>query len=279
MHIVSQVFRSSRPFMWLPVFANTFLVSQRLQDDLVKNGLMAISLCLASSFGFVLNDLVDIEEDRANGKQRLQDLTHKQRQQAMAVAGAQCVFSLCLAVAAGTVAMLSMLAVIFGLILYSTHVRKTILAANLLAAALCASPLWISMLVHSGYDDTCLLWMLAISILVFLGREVAFDAADIAGDSIGGRATIATVFGQRKAVICSLGLQAAVLIICLALLPAIASHSGVLFGAVSAFLLLMAAAMGALYLDTRRVDCRITRFISLSRASLLLSPFIAWHLL
>ncbi|MGB7202499.1 MAG: UbiA family prenyltransferase [Pyrinomonadaceae bacterium] len=162
--------------------------------------LFSVVLSSLSSFGFILNDIWDVEIDRVNRPQHFEDLHFselwKARWTCIAFGCAPIVLSFFIGWAEFGVAILIGL----GLIAYTVLLRRFLLLPNVLAAVLASSPLWSPIMLWSkeSPDSSKLMFLVAI-IAIITAREILMDTRDIVGDTIGGRDTVATLFNERIA--------------------------------------------------------------------------------
>lgn len=192
-----QLARTLRLGLWPGIFLNTILFSYLLGSNGILVFVVAIGLCLTSSFAFLLNDVLDREIDAFNQSSRL---------------GASKV----LYVLAGSLILIGMLlcavflervgtraasgafvSVIAGVFLYSVLFDRLAYVKNITAAAIALSPVWIAGILAMDVirPSTLAEFILLCAglFLYLLAREIKFDEYDAAGDAIGGRLTLAHI--------------------------------------------------------------------------------------
>ena len=168
---------------------------------------MALSLSLAASFGFLINDFEDVPVDRVNRANRLENAGKNELRFIR-----QCSIGFLLA-AFGSAALLGIKGSIAvglisaGLTVYTFCVRQKLILATLLAAILSSTPLWVPNVVFGSLPSPLQMGVVVLSLILLVGREVIFDAEDIQGDSYGQRRTLATTFSRSFAVSLSLALN------------------------------------------------------------------------
>ena len=146
-------------------------------------------------FGFVVNDVLDFEKDRAAGVRRPIASGALGRGAALVYAG------VLLAVAAGlglgVGAGGGVLAVtVAALLVYTPTARSVPLVKGLYVAALCVLPLYYGAVIAGGRAS----WgTYAVLVGFVTAREVLMDAHEVAGDERAGMRTIASVMGPGLA--------------------------------------------------------------------------------
>jgi 4-hydroxybenzoate polyprenyltransferase len=198
--ILKKLVRSARLVLWLPIFLNTGLVTYGLTKSIGYSVVVSLALCLLTSYGFLINDLKDIDIDRVNKAGRLEQSSKAVFKSIKISAILLVCLALGISATLGATAIISMLLVGLGLTAYTFWVRPRLFLANLLAAALCTTPLWIPNAIFITFPTSFQVVLILAAGAIFLGREIVFDVQDVAGDAKYRRRTFATVFGDTKSV-------------------------------------------------------------------------------
>ena len=193
-----QYARSGRLILWPAIVLTTLASATHLGLNLQNGAIIALCLSLASTFGFVLNDLHDIETDRVNGARRLQSTQKSERKQLRILNKAVAFFSLLLSTAVDARLFFGMVCILLALVAYTFWARKILWVANILCCLVSASPLWLPILVSAQHSSFIILWT-ATAFAILFAREIAFDARDLAGDAASHRKTVATKYGRKAA--------------------------------------------------------------------------------
>ncbi len=194
------IIRSAKFYFYPIIATNTLAMGLVIDADFSRSLWFSIVLSCLSSFGFILNDLWDIEIDKVNRPQHFEDLERSQLWKAQCLcagfAGVALLLSFLLGMAEFGLAIL----VGLGLITYTVLVRRFLLLPNLLAALLASSPIWSPLVLWSNgaSDSQKLIFVIAI-IGIITAREILMDTRDVVGDAIGRRDTFATLFSVRIA--------------------------------------------------------------------------------
>lgn len=193
--------RSARPYLWPAIAVNSTLMSAVCGLTATDCIVLAISLILCASSGFLFNDVLDHEIDQANGRRRLQAISRHGRVAVVACAIAGWVLAVmipALFTSSGHWAVI--LIVALGSAFYSTPIRAIPVLSTLCASLLCSSPLWVPILAtHDSTPLACGL-LVAVALCLFVGRETILDTRDMEGDRQHGRRTFSTVWGRAKAI-------------------------------------------------------------------------------
>jgi 4-hydroxybenzoate polyprenyltransferase len=167
--------------------------------DLRKAALFSVVISLLASFGFLLNDLWDRDVDRVNNARHFEDSSTATRTVGVIAAVSLLTTGLGLAYWVGPREFGTASAIAFGLLIYTVLLRKILLLPTILAAVLATSPLWLPVLLWANERSAWTELFIAAIILMVAAREMFMDARDRDGDIVGGRDTLATVFGRRIA--------------------------------------------------------------------------------
>lgn len=157
-------------------------------------------LCLLASFGFIINDLWDRAVDQANDRERLQHLRRPARVGMLAFALSLVALAFSFAARAGEFAIPLAVGIATTLVLYTVALRRVLLVANVVAAAVSSSPLWVPLVLFESSMSAFRIGVLAAVFVLLVGREIVLDAKDEVGDRIAGRRTFPTVVGQPASV-------------------------------------------------------------------------------
>lgn len=154
----------------------------------------ALAMALLAMFGFVVNDIFDVEKDRQAGVDRpiaRRELTIRSAS----------IFAMCLAIVSiGTAVRVGAPEIVVvglcSLFLYTPLAHRAPTFKGIYTAAVCLLPVWYALKI--GHLKVGLTVLLAMAIFVF-GREMMLDAKDIVGDSSWGLKTIAARIGSHAA--------------------------------------------------------------------------------
>lgn len=196
---MSTVIRSGRFYFWPIISANVLTMTFFVGGDLRTAAAFSLVISLLASFGFLLNDLWDRDVDRVNKARHFEDSSAVTRRVGVIVAGLLLTTGLGLAYWLGPREFGTGSAIAFGLLIYTVLLRKILLLPTILAAVLATSPLWSPLLLWANKRSEWTELFIAAVILMVVARETFMDARDRDGDIVGGRDTLATVFGRRIA--------------------------------------------------------------------------------
>lgn len=225
--------------MWIKANAELLIAGYefagiRLQLTGIHFGLLVFSTLLIAAAGYIINDYFDTKADRINRPERVVVGRSISRRQAMFLhwflSSGGLLIGIYLAYTAGKVQLASIqLFSILSLWFYSTHLKKQLLAGNILIAFLAAlvpvtvgvyefisgslSKIEIINLVIP-YRGTAMLQTTAylvtgFALFAFLSnliREIVKDIQDVQGDYSDGRRTLPVIIGEPGARYISLGL-------------------------------------------------------------------------
>jgi 4-hydroxybenzoate polyprenyltransferase len=161
--------------------------------------LMSCVLCLLSSFGFLENDLYDIEVDRANAARRLERASPMALGVARRVALSLLLVSAAVAVILGPKCAMIAAAIAGGLHLYSARAKAVFLVGTSLASVLAASPLWVPIAASAGALPSPQMAVVVGCTMFLFAREIMLDVKDADGDRRVGRRTLPLVVGVEGA--------------------------------------------------------------------------------
>jgi len=159
--------------------------------------LAASAMWAITSFGYVTNDLYDIEADRINKPDRPLPSGQISRRSACAVAAILAASAIALASLIDMLALTAACFAIATLMGYNAWLKRTVLIGNLIIATLSGATLFVG-----GYTVgqlRPLLWPSALVSLFILAREILKTIEDVPGDRRAGMRTIATAWGPRWA--------------------------------------------------------------------------------
>jgi 4-hydroxybenzoate polyprenyltransferase len=177
------------------VYLLTFSLRHSIREALI----LGFSLCCIAAYGFLINDLWDLPVDRNNKAGRLENVPKDVLR--LATFGSAFFLSLGLVL----ISMLqfhsffAMVIIAAGLTVYTFWIRPKLYLANLLAAFLASTPLWLPNIVFMEPPKITQILIVVVAVLILLGREVIFDIADHFGDAQMKRRTIPVVFGDQIA--------------------------------------------------------------------------------
>jgi geranylgeranylglycerol-phosphate geranylgeranyltransferase len=159
--------------------------------------LAAGAMWAVTSFGYVTNDLHDIEADRVNKPDRPLPSGRVKRSSAHLVAAVLAGLAVGLASMIDKLAVLAAILVLFLLVLYNLRLKSTVLVGNMLIAILSGMALGVG-----GYTVSrpwVLVWPGILVSFFILAREVLKTIEDVAGDRRVGVRTVATEWGIQQA--------------------------------------------------------------------------------
>lgn len=150
-----------------------------------------------TSFGYITNDLHDVEADRVNKPDRPLPSGRIRQSSAYLAATALAMLAIGLASTIDGLAVLAAMLALLLLLLYNMHLKSTVLVGNALIAALSGMALGVG-----GYTVGRPWTLVEPGVLVslfILAREVLKTIEDVAGDHKAGVRTVATEWGARRA--------------------------------------------------------------------------------
>lgn len=193
------IIRSMRLYLWPILALNAAAMAAAVGGNALRSVLFSIVISLLASFGFLLNDLWDLDVDRVNRPRRFENSDELTIALAVAASIGCLIFGFGLAFWLGAIETGIAYFLALGLAAYSVVLRRYLIIPTVLAGVLAASPLW-SPLILWPRNVRPIHWaFIAAMVLLFAGREILMDVRDRKGDAVGARATIATVFGARIA--------------------------------------------------------------------------------
>jgi len=202
---ITRFWISSRPGLWPAIIFSAYAFSYILSYNAMHTAILAVSLCLIASVGFLFNDTIDRTIDEANNVHRWCLQTHLDLLLFCSAVSLNALSILISFYFLGTVVGLSLLGTFLLVGAYSLFLKKIPLLGNVVAAALSITPGLIMLLdvrfeaawvdLNSGTTATL---FLIIGFLLLLSREIKFDEFDEVGDRIGGRTTIPMLFDKRS---------------------------------------------------------------------------------
>jgi len=201
--------RCSRLYLWPFVLANTVMMTICTGKSPMQGILLGTSLSLMSSFGFLINDLIDRKVDNLNGAKRMEAANKITISISFVSAISFLSLSLIMSSLISLKSLIWMSVIGLGLIAYSVFCRKVLLLATFTSATLSASPLWLPLLLWRNDENTFFINFSGLFFLLLIAREILLDSKDVKGDQQGGRHTIGTVFGEKISLITSIVLIAA----------------------------------------------------------------------
>jgi 4-hydroxybenzoate polyprenyltransferase len=262
--------------LWPGILANSVLFAFLLKVDLVVGAVIGGTLSAVAAFGFLMNDFVDRDIDRANDVTRW--MAHDQTY-------ARAAAVLLLWIAAGVawlfanvsaVVGVAALAVLATVVMYSVILHRYPLVKNVSSAVPSLSPVWMMGLVAldrptppgAAFTGLCL-----GLILLLLAREIRLDEYHSAGDAAGGRTTVPHLLGATR----TRGLELSLITLSIGILSMTAivhsvSTTWMVAGCISAMV------MGGLLAYPLHVP-EEARFASISRSAMYVAPIYAWGVL
>lgn len=196
---ISVVLHSARIVLWLPIMINVCLLTLSLQHSIREALILGFSLCCIAAYGFIINDLWDLPVDRDNKAGKLENVP----KEVLRLAAFGAAFFLSLGLALNTMlgfqSFFAMVIIAAGLTAYTFWIRPKLYLANLLAAFLASTPLWLPNITFMQPLKITQIVIIAVAVLILLGREVIFDMADHFGDGQMKRRTLPVVFGDQIA--------------------------------------------------------------------------------
>lgn len=189
--------RSGRFYFWPIISANVVTMTLAVGADPIRALAFSVVLSCLASFGFLLNDLWDRDVDRIN------EAKHFENSDATTIGigvGAGVVFlvaGLGFAYWLGPMEFLLSSGIAASLGAYTLLLRRLLFMPTIAAALLASSPLWAPLVLWGSDNDSSKVVFVTAIMLILAARETLMDARDRLGDVVGGRDTLATVFGER----------------------------------------------------------------------------------
>jgi 4-hydroxybenzoate polyprenyltransferase len=193
------VLRSARLWLWLPILANVGILTFLLTHSFQKGFVLGISLSCVASYGFLINDIWDLQVDGANRAGKLESASKSALILAMFFSALFLSVGLIASGKLGLHTFVAMLIIAAGLTAYTFWVRPMFFYANLLAALLASAPIWLPNVVFIQQPNLAQWIIIAVAITILLGREIIFDIADAFGDAKAKRRTLPVLFGRQIA--------------------------------------------------------------------------------
>jgi 4-hydroxybenzoate polyprenyltransferase len=182
------------PFVIMNCAAYGFAVAVSISDWVA----ITLATCACMSISFAVNDIVDVDIDRVNGKRRW----HPQTAMDLSRVAIWLLIMLILvygaAIIVGGTAQYVIFGTLAGCVVYSFGPKSLPGVGNALAALLAVSPV-IAFIAASPMDEMRLSpyqlqAILVAGFITFFCREIRYDLFDAPGDRAGGRATYPIVF-------------------------------------------------------------------------------------
>ena len=215
-----------------------------------------------TAFGFVINDVCDLEVDTIGKPDRPLPAGRVSPRAALALAGMLAAAGLVLGLALGGVPALFALGAVAFSAAYSYRLKRTFLLGNMTVALLVAAVPVFGALVARG--ATPAVWMAAaITFSYIVAQEALFTLRDERGDRAAGLRTTATILGPAR----TARLVRALLVVfaCVALAPWVAGRASASYAAVLAAVSLAPAAWLWWWLRAPARPELVSRAVRLSR--------------
>jgi 4-hydroxybenzoate polyprenyltransferase len=193
------VIRSARFYFWPILVLNSTAITIAIGGDPARATLFSIAICLLSSFGFLVNDLWDRDVDYVNQARHFENEPPRTVRIGLGVAILCLVTGMVVASLLGAIEARLASFLAGGLTAYSLLLRRFLVIPTLLCSALSVSPLWAPLILWPRNVRLVHWAFLVATALILAGRETLMDIRDRKGDPVGGRRTLATVFGPAMA--------------------------------------------------------------------------------
>jgi len=197
---ISIAIRSARLVLALPIFINVWILTFLLLHSWRDGFLLGTALSCISAFGFLINDLWDLRADRENKSGRLESAPPIVLVIAATLAASFLIAGLSGGILLGTRGFTGLLAISIGLIAYTYWIRPKLILANLLAAVLASSPVWLPNVVFNQPPNLAQSVLISVAAIMLFGREIVFDVVDEAGDAKVKRRTLPILLGKKVAI-------------------------------------------------------------------------------
>lgn len=194
---MQKMVNSVRLYFYPIITANMLAMTIVIGGNLVQAALFSFVISLLASFGFLINDLWDIDIDKVNKPGHFENSSAHIIKIAIVSCIGFLVTGLVLAYFIGKLEFILSVGIASGLIAYTVLLRRFLFAPNMVAAILASSPLWIPLVLWSKNFDASKFTFVGAVIAFVLAREIIMDTRDTVGDIAGGRDTFATVFSTR----------------------------------------------------------------------------------
>lgn len=193
------ILRSARVVLWLPIIANVSLLTISLRRSIWEALILGISLSCIAAYGFLINDLQDLQGDKSNKAGRLDSASNDVLSDVKYSAILFLISGITLTAILQPRSVFALLVIAGGLTAYTFWIRPKLCIANLLAALLASSPLWLPNIVFLQPPGATQIAVLTIAVVMLVGREILFDVADRFGDAKMNRRTLPMFLGDQIA--------------------------------------------------------------------------------
>ena len=193
--IIKNVAVSSRIGVSAISMACTYLYLVIAKGISLENLILSFSIFFVTSAGFIWNDIYDYTKDKTAQKNRPICSDKLSIKTAKIAATIISFFSILIPLLFGNIpAVLTISALILGVILYSPFSKNISLFKGLFTAILCCGPIfYANIIAHKLVPFTAY-----IAIMIFItGREILLDIYDIKGDILSSRKTIPSQIGIK----------------------------------------------------------------------------------
>lgn len=194
---MNKINKAVRLYFYPIITANMIAMTLVVGGDIVRALLFSIVISFLASFGFLINDLWDIEIDKINKAGHFENSDSGVIKTAIVSCAAFLVAGLILAYFIGKLEFMIAGTIAFGLMAYTVLLRRILFAPNIVAAILSSSPLWIPLVFWSKTFDKPKIMFVGAIVAFILAREIIMDTRDTVGDIAGGRDTFATLFSPK----------------------------------------------------------------------------------
>ena len=202
MNKVSAIIKISRPVNFLIAFfavmISYFITAVKPEIDFkLISGALAISFSFAA--GNIINDIIDLEIDRINKPERVLPAGYLTLNFAKFLYGFFVLVSLAFSVECGINSLIFLLLVNGILYLYSSYLKKVVLAGNFVVALITASALIYGGMISGNIAGGIIPALFAF--LINFIREVIKDIEDLKGDSLQNIITFPARYGIQKSLL------------------------------------------------------------------------------
>ncbi|OGU36810.1 MAG: hypothetical protein A2068_08190 [Ignavibacteria bacterium GWB2_35_6b] len=196
--MITAIIKISRPVNFFITFFAVIiaaLISSKSIND-VNIIFAALAMSFACSAGNIFNDIVDVEIDKINKPDRVLPKEIISIKFAKILYGIFIILSSVCAFYNGTNSFLFLAVVNSFLVLYSTHLKKTILVGNFSVALLTASALIYGAMIAGNINAGIIPAFFAF--FANFIREIIKDMEDVEGDSANNINTFPKIYGNKK---------------------------------------------------------------------------------